>query len=87
MQVLDAPKPVYPSEPVDKDETIKSPVVAVLAINRDGSVKSVRLKRSCGVRRYDKAVLESLEKWRYNAADESCGERSSTVSVSISPSK
>jgi len=87
MRLLEAPRPLYPPGPVDKDEVLKSPAVAELGINDDGTVKTVRLTRSSGIRRYDKAIIQALKKWRYNAAAAGCGERNATVSVAISPTK
>jgi TonB family protein len=78
---------MYPSAPTNKDEVLKSPVVVGLVISGDGTVKTVQLKRSCGVRNYDKAVIRAVKKWRYNAVAGDCGERNSTISVTVSPKK
>jgi len=84
MQLVDAPKPVYPARAANDDRVLKSAVVADLTINDAGAVKAVRLTRSSGIATYDKAVLEALKKWRYNKAS-GCGERSSKVTVNIDP--
>jgi TonB family protein len=87
MRVIDSLTPMYPSAPTNKDEVLKSPVVVGLVISGDGTVKTVQLKRSCGVRNYDKAVIRAVKKWRYNAVAGDCGERNSTISVTVSPKK
>jgi TonB family protein len=84
MRLLDAPKPVYPAKPLRGNEVLKSPVVVDLVINDDGTVKTVRLTRSSGIRTYDKAVLQAVKKWRYNKSV-GCRQRKSTVTVAINP--
>jgi len=67
MRLIYAPKPTYSSEP-NEDEVLRSAVVVDLGINEDGTIKTLRLSRSSGVRRYDRAVVRAVRSWRYNKA-------------------
>jgi len=84
MRLLDSPKPVYPPRQPQKNEVLKASVVVDLVVKEDGTVKSVHLRRSCGIPDYDKAIVKALKRWRYNEAS-GCAERTSNVIVNISP--
>ncbi len=84
MRLLHAPKPVYPHDSGHEKRVLKSATVVELVVKDDGSIKTIGLRRSCGIRIYDQAIIRALKKWRYNEA-KGCGQRRATVTVNINP--